>query len=218
MRTSRSTSRSSGHLFTNGSQADSRCDSLLRRAAAAEPCKHLVRLQDQADTYSRMVPKPIHDAIRYFAARLPVSHANISFDFKIKRTLIHEWFPSRFTMRFAPSPRGCGGAMQTSRSPSRPSGHLFTNGSQADSRCDSLLRRAAAGEPCEHLVRLQDQADTYSRMVPKPIHDAIRSFAARLRRSHANISFAFKTKRTLIHEWFPSRFTMRFATSPRGCR
>jgi len=40
-----------------------------------------------AGIYSRVVPRPLHKAIRLVAARLPVSHANISWDFKIKRTL-----------------------------------------------------------------------------------------------------------------------------------
>ena len=40
-----------------------------------------------ADAYSRIVPRPLHAALRMIAARLPVSHANISLDFKIKRTL-----------------------------------------------------------------------------------------------------------------------------------
>jgi len=40
-----------------------------------------------AGIYSRLVPRPLHMAIRLLAARLPVSHANISWDFKIKRTL-----------------------------------------------------------------------------------------------------------------------------------
>jgi asparagine synthase (glutamine-hydrolysing) len=34
------------------------------------------------------VPKPVHEAIRLVAARLPVSHANMSLDFKVKRTLM----------------------------------------------------------------------------------------------------------------------------------
>ena len=40
-----------------------------------------------AAIYERMVPQRIHLAIRLLADRLPVSHANMSFDFKIKRTL-----------------------------------------------------------------------------------------------------------------------------------
>ena len=40
-----------------------------------------------AGYYSRLVPRAVHPAIRLLAARLPVSHANISLDFKIKRTL-----------------------------------------------------------------------------------------------------------------------------------
>lgn len=41
----------------------------------------------KAELYRRMVPKPVHRAIRMLAARLPVSHRNMSLDFKLKRTL-----------------------------------------------------------------------------------------------------------------------------------
>jgi asparagine synthase (glutamine-hydrolysing) len=41
----------------------------------------------KAESYAKLVPKPVHQAIRLLAARMPVSHANISLDFKIKRTL-----------------------------------------------------------------------------------------------------------------------------------
>jgi len=40
-----------------------------------------------AGLYDRLVPRAIHPAIRLLASRLPVSHANVSLDFKIKRTL-----------------------------------------------------------------------------------------------------------------------------------
>ena len=40
-----------------------------------------------AGIYSNLVPRPLHEALRLLAARLPVSHKNISLDFKIKRTL-----------------------------------------------------------------------------------------------------------------------------------
>lgn len=45
------------------------------------------RALKMAALYSKVVPKPLHEGIRLLAARLPVSHANISLDFKIKRTL-----------------------------------------------------------------------------------------------------------------------------------
>ncbi len=45
------------------------------------------RALKMADIYSKIVPRPIHAGIRMLASRLPVSHANISLDFKIKRTL-----------------------------------------------------------------------------------------------------------------------------------
>ena len=40
-----------------------------------------------AGLYSRVVPRPVHEGLRMLAGLLPVSHANISLDFKIKRTL-----------------------------------------------------------------------------------------------------------------------------------
>lgn len=40
-----------------------------------------------AGLYARSVPKPLHEGLRVLAGFLPVSHANISADFKIKRTL-----------------------------------------------------------------------------------------------------------------------------------
>jgi asparagine synthase (glutamine-hydrolysing) len=45
------------------------------------------RALKMASIYSKFVPKPLHEGLRMLAARLPVSHANISLDFKIKRTL-----------------------------------------------------------------------------------------------------------------------------------
>ena len=46
------------------------------------------RALHRAEAYARWVPRPVHDGIRFLAARLPVSHANLSLDFKIKRTLM----------------------------------------------------------------------------------------------------------------------------------
>ena len=40
-----------------------------------------------ASIYEKIVPRPVHKALRLLAAHLPVSHQNISLDFKIKRTL-----------------------------------------------------------------------------------------------------------------------------------
>jgi asparagine synthase (glutamine-hydrolysing) len=51
--------------------------------AGYDPFKAL----EKADLYARLVPRSLHPAIRLLASRLPVSHANISLDFKIKRTL-----------------------------------------------------------------------------------------------------------------------------------
>jgi len=45
------------------------------------------RALGMASFYAKIVPRPLHKAIRMLAARLPVSHANMSLDFKLKRTL-----------------------------------------------------------------------------------------------------------------------------------
>ena len=40
-----------------------------------------------AELYAKLMPRPVHQAIRLVMGRLPVSHANMSLDFRIKRTL-----------------------------------------------------------------------------------------------------------------------------------
>ncbi len=40
-----------------------------------------------ASIYARAVPRPLHAALRLMAARWPVSHRNLSFGFKLRRTL-----------------------------------------------------------------------------------------------------------------------------------
>lgn len=47
-----------------------------------------------ARAYAGIVPRPLHKALRMLAGRLPVSHANMSFDFKLKRTLRGLSYPS----------------------------------------------------------------------------------------------------------------------------
>jgi asparagine synthase (glutamine-hydrolysing) len=42
------------------------------------------------------VPRPLHQAVRLLAARLPVSHRNMSLDFKLKRTLRGLSCPAKF--------------------------------------------------------------------------------------------------------------------------
>jgi len=41
----------------------------------------------KAEAYGRFVPKPVHAAIRALAGMMPVSHTNLSLDFKIKKGL-----------------------------------------------------------------------------------------------------------------------------------
>jgi asparagine synthase (glutamine-hydrolysing) len=40
-----------------------------------------------ASLYAAAVPRPVHRAVRLLASRMPVSHGNLSLDFKLKRTL-----------------------------------------------------------------------------------------------------------------------------------
>jgi asparagine synthase (glutamine-hydrolysing) len=56
-----------------------------------DPFKALRR----ANLYAKLVPKPLHFCIRLLAGQLPVSHRNISFDFKVKRTLRGLSFPRK---------------------------------------------------------------------------------------------------------------------------
>jgi asparagine synthase (glutamine-hydrolysing) len=46
-----------------------------------------------AERYARWIPRGVHRAARLAASRLPVSHQNISFDFKVKRTLMGLSYP-----------------------------------------------------------------------------------------------------------------------------
>lgn len=40
-----------------------------------------------AELYRKLIPDPLHEGIRLLTALLPTSHSNMSFDFKVKRTL-----------------------------------------------------------------------------------------------------------------------------------
>ena len=48
-----------------------------------------------AQAYARLMPRPVHQAVRLVMSRLPVSHANMSLDFRIKRTLRGLGYPPR---------------------------------------------------------------------------------------------------------------------------
>ena len=52
------------------------------------------RVLKLAELYKKLIPQPVHRAIRIAASILPVSHQNISLDFKIKRTLKGLSFPA----------------------------------------------------------------------------------------------------------------------------
>jgi asparagine synthase (glutamine-hydrolysing) len=49
-----------------------------------------------AGLYGRLVPGPVHAAVRLLISRLPVSHRNLSLDFKLKSTLTGLSYPRRF--------------------------------------------------------------------------------------------------------------------------
>jgi len=45
------------------------------------------RALKMASIYSKVMPKPLHEGVRWLFSHLPVSHSYMSFDFKVKRTL-----------------------------------------------------------------------------------------------------------------------------------
>jgi len=49
-----------------------------------------------AEAYSKLVPRPVHQAVRMVMGRVPVSHVNMSLDFRIKRTLRGLTYAPRF--------------------------------------------------------------------------------------------------------------------------
>jgi asparagine synthase (glutamine-hydrolysing) len=49
----------------------------------------------RAERYQKFVPRPVHQAIRLLAARMPVSHRNMSLDFRLKRTLRGLSYPAK---------------------------------------------------------------------------------------------------------------------------
>jgi asparagine synthase (glutamine-hydrolysing) len=49
----------------------------------------------RASLYARLVPRPLHAAIRLLAARLPTSHRYLSLDFRVKRALAGLSHPAR---------------------------------------------------------------------------------------------------------------------------
>jgi asparagine synthase (glutamine-hydrolysing) len=49
-----------------------------------------------AEWYGKLVPRPVHAAIRAIAQRIPVSHGKMSFDFRLKRTLRGLSYEQRF--------------------------------------------------------------------------------------------------------------------------
>jgi asparagine synthase (glutamine-hydrolysing) len=62
------------------------------------------RALQQAERYRRLTPRPVHQAIRMLAARLPVSHRNMSFDFKVKRFLRGMDYPPKLWLPFWMAP------------------------------------------------------------------------------------------------------------------
>ncbi len=62
----------------------------------------------KAEAYSRLVPRPMHQAICMLAARMPVSHRYMSFDFRLKRTLRGLSFPPQLWLPVWTSSLGAG--------------------------------------------------------------------------------------------------------------
>jgi asparagine synthase (glutamine-hydrolysing) len=48
-----------------------------------------------AQAYDKLMPRPVHEAVRMVMGRMPVSHVNMSLDFRVKRTLRGLSYPPR---------------------------------------------------------------------------------------------------------------------------
>ncbi|HEY1793729.1 MAG TPA: asparagine synthase (glutamine-hydrolyzing) [Opitutaceae bacterium] len=59
-----------------------------------------------AQLYHRFLPRPIHQAIRLLAARMPVSHGNMSADFRVKRILRGLSYPPKLWLPVWMAPLG----------------------------------------------------------------------------------------------------------------
>jgi asparagine synthase (glutamine-hydrolysing) len=57
-----------------------------------------------AEAYRKLVPRPVHEGIRMLMGRLPVSHMNMSFDFRVKRTLRGLSYPPQYWLPVWMSP------------------------------------------------------------------------------------------------------------------
>ena len=78
------------------------------------------RALHRAETYASWVPRPVHQAIRLLAARLPVSHRNMSFDFKLKRTLRGLSYPPKLWLPVWMSPLGADDLRELFHEPADP--------------------------------------------------------------------------------------------------
>jgi asparagine synthase (glutamine-hydrolysing) len=62
----------------------------------------------KAELYAKFVPSPVHQAIRLLAARMPVSHRYMSFDFRLKRTLRGLSYPAKLWLPMWTASLGAG--------------------------------------------------------------------------------------------------------------
>ena len=86
--------------------------------------------------YERVVPRPVHRAISMLAARLPVSHRYMSFDFRAKRTLRGLDHPSRLWLPVWMAPLGHQ-EIEEMFDASLPLEDLFSEAIEAWDRCAS---------------------------------------------------------------------------------
>lgn len=108
-----------------------------------------------ARAWARFVPRPIHNGIAMLAARLPVSHKRMSFDFLVKRTLRGLGYPPHLWLPLWLAPLGPTDLEQLFNEPIDPE-DLFSEATQVWDNCRSsdLIERTMA-----FYIRLYLQGD-----------------------------------------------------------
>lgn len=96
-----------------------------------------------AGQYARLVPRSIHPAIRVLASRLPVSHANISLDFKIKRTLRGLSYPEKLRLPIWMGPL----------EPSEINDYFGDQTSEEELYCEAITAWESAGDQAHSVDR-----------------------------------------------------------------
>lgn len=114
----------------------------------------------RAELYQRFIPRPVHQAIRLLVARAPVSHRNMSFDFKVKRALRGLEHPPRLWLPVWMAPLDTGEIAELFSSPIDPE-ELF---SEAIAAWESPGPAGLVDRTLQYFTRLYLQDDILAKV------------------------------------------------------